>query len=332
MLKGTMNNKSGLQVPGSNNKPRNYVILRLNAFLSDGANRFDSEPNILTIEHVLPQKVESGSEWERLWPDTDIREKWLNRISNLIPLTRKKNSSAQNYDFEKKKKVYFSPAFGVTTWPLATRVIWEKEWTPEVLERRQEELLGFFSDLWDLEYAITKENKQFQNSSDGAFMETEALRGADNQQGKKPLSRKATGKQIEQSIDADVFSKLQAGGRGKDKIVKPLFDEWKIEYDEVLNFSKYTVSSKYYWLEPSKDVLSKDWTVVLFNTDTLMMTVMRIPKDTLTVESGEGFKIRNDSSKQGVLKLEFLDNSFIEKHSKINFTEYITNVIKVTVA
>lgn len=32
---------------------RNFVILRLNSFVSDGATKFDFEPNILTIEHVL---------------------------------------------------------------------------------------------------------------------------------------------------------------------------------------------------------------------------------------------------------------------------------------
>lgn len=91
---------------------RNFVILRLNEFVGDGAAKFDFEPNILTIEHVLPQTVRAGSEWEKLWPDTAMRERWGNRIANLVPLTRKKNSEAQNYDFEKKKEIYFKGKSG----------------------------------------------------------------------------------------------------------------------------------------------------------------------------------------------------------------------------
>ncbi len=69
--------------------------------MGDGAAKFDLEPNILTVEHVLPQTVKPGPEWEKLWPDTAVREQRLNRIASLVPLTGKKNSEAQNYDFEK---------------------------------------------------------------------------------------------------------------------------------------------------------------------------------------------------------------------------------------
>ena len=117
---------------------------RLNAFVSDGAAKFDLEPNILTIEHVLPQTVRPGSEWEKLWPDASVREQWLNRIANLVPLTRKKNSEAQNYDFDKKKEIYFKGKSGTTTYPLATQVLSEKAWTPEIVELRQKELMNKF--------------------------------------------------------------------------------------------------------------------------------------------------------------------------------------------
>ena len=40
---------------------RNYLILRLDAFLSDAAATYD--PSILTIESVLPQTVSPESEW-----------------------------------------------------------------------------------------------------------------------------------------------------------------------------------------------------------------------------------------------------------------------------
>ena len=40
--------------------------------------------------------------------DESIRNKWVHKIANLVPLTRPKNSAAQNYDFDQKKKIYFT--------------------------------------------------------------------------------------------------------------------------------------------------------------------------------------------------------------------------------
>lgn len=131
---------------------RNYVILRLNSFMSDGANRFEYDPNTLTIEHVLPQTIKRGSEWETTWPVVEVREKWLNRIANLVPLTRKKNSAAQNFDFKKKCDTYFSSKNGVTTYPMTTQVLKYESWLPEMMEERQKKLLTEFEKKWELSY------------------------------------------------------------------------------------------------------------------------------------------------------------------------------------
>ncbi|WVM93025.1 HNH endonuclease family protein [Halopseudomonas pachastrellae] len=64
---------------------RNYLILRLDSFLSDGAASYDAK--VLTIEHVLPQTVEGGSEWEKNWPDKEARQHWVHKLANLVPLT-----------------------------------------------------------------------------------------------------------------------------------------------------------------------------------------------------------------------------------------------------
>jgi hypothetical protein len=54
---------------------RNNSTILINAFTSDGASKFDFEPNILTIEHVLPQTVSPGSEWEKTWSDISVQIK-----------------------------------------------------------------------------------------------------------------------------------------------------------------------------------------------------------------------------------------------------------------
>ena len=127
---------------------RNYLILRLDSFLSDGAASYDS--SILTIEHVLPQTVPNGSKWERDWPDLEQRQKWVHRIANLVPLTRRRNSSARNYDFKDKKDKYFVGKKGVTSYALTSQVLQEGDWTPIVVRRRQEELLEVLAEKWEL--------------------------------------------------------------------------------------------------------------------------------------------------------------------------------------
>lgn len=131
-------------------KRRNYVLLRLDSFVSCGGKKSDYSPNVLTIEHILPQKVDDGSEWGSLWPDIDERAFWLNRIANLVPLTRRHNSEAQNFDFDRKKNTYFKGRNGTTSYPLTTQVIDVIQWSPETVQARQEKLIATFRDAWDL--------------------------------------------------------------------------------------------------------------------------------------------------------------------------------------
>lgn len=129
---------------------RNYLVLRLDSFISDGAASYKS--NVLSIEHVLPQTVASGSDWERIWCDLEERAYWLNKIGNLIPLTKRHNSKAQNYDFTTKKEKYFkNNDAGVTSYALATDVLNYTEWTPEIVRARQQKLIDIYKKGWDLQ-------------------------------------------------------------------------------------------------------------------------------------------------------------------------------------
>ncbi len=129
-------------------KKRNYLILRLDSFVSDGAASYDS--NVLTIEHVLPQTVAEGSQWAEWWPQKEEREKWVHKIGNLLPLSKKKNSQAQNYDFEMKKDKYFKGKTGVASYALTSQVLSYSKWTPEDVGARQEELIGVYKKGWEL--------------------------------------------------------------------------------------------------------------------------------------------------------------------------------------
>lgn len=127
---------------------RNYIVQRLDSFASDGGAKYDVK--LFTIEHVLPQNPDENSEWMQNWPDADERILWQNRIANLVPLTRKHNSAAQNYDFRTKKKSYFENKNGTTSYILTTQIIGLDSWTPGIVKARQEMLLNLFIEKWDL--------------------------------------------------------------------------------------------------------------------------------------------------------------------------------------
>jgi hypothetical protein len=130
---------------------RNYLMLRLDSFLVDGAATYD--PTVLTIEHVLPQTVAEGSVWATTWPEITDRQVWLHRLANLVPLTQRRNSQAQNYDFERKKKAYFGGKQGVSSYALTTQVLNTEAWTPQVVNQRQSDLMDVLSTHWELDAA-----------------------------------------------------------------------------------------------------------------------------------------------------------------------------------
>lgn len=129
-------------------RKRNYIILRLDSFMSDGVATYDFSE--LTIEHVLPQTVDPSSEWYKIWPNLDERNLWIHRIANLLPLNQKRNSQAQNYDFDKKKTAYFGGSKGVSSFIMTTQVLNMATWRMQDVEKRQSDLLNVFSTNWDL--------------------------------------------------------------------------------------------------------------------------------------------------------------------------------------
>ena len=138
-------------------KRRNYIIQRLDSFLSDGGATYNTK--LFTIEHVLPQHPSADSEWMKLWPDTQTQRFWLNKIANLVPLTRQRNSAAQNYDFNTKKIKYFQSKNGTSSYTLTTQVINIAAWTPEVVEARQKDLEEIFISKWDLKISKEKSSE-----------------------------------------------------------------------------------------------------------------------------------------------------------------------------
>ena len=124
-----------------------YVLLRLNEEVSERVATFDD--TVISIEHVLPQHPKADSTWMTWFPDEDKRKLYVHQIGNLVLLSRKKNGEAQNFDFGKKKQRYFTWN-GVTSFALTTQVLLHQEWTPAVIEERQQRLVQKLKAIWRL--------------------------------------------------------------------------------------------------------------------------------------------------------------------------------------
>lgn len=127
---------------------RKYVLLRLDEALANSSGVVYTHP-ILTVEHVLPQSPKPDSQWRLDFTD-EQRAHWTHRLANLVLLNRKKNSAASNQDFGKKKDGYFTGKNGVANFALTAQVLNEPVWTPQVLDRRQAELLQRLASEWNL--------------------------------------------------------------------------------------------------------------------------------------------------------------------------------------
>lgn len=123
------------------------LLRRLDSALADKGASYDL--SVISVEHVLPQSPDAGSEWIRNFPDQEERERWTHKLANLVLLSRRKNARAANYDFGRKKDEYFQQN-NVTPFVLTTRVVNESEWTPEVLGRRQRDLIEVLKKEWSL--------------------------------------------------------------------------------------------------------------------------------------------------------------------------------------
>ena len=128
-------------------RARSTVLLRLDSLLSGGGAHYDYDT--ITVEHVLPQTVVPTSQWATWFPDPKDRLARVHTLGNLALLTRKKNSAASNYEFDRKKSAYFARN-GISPFVLTTEVLGHKEWTPAVVDARQVKHLATLEEHWRL--------------------------------------------------------------------------------------------------------------------------------------------------------------------------------------
>ena len=107
--------------------------------------------NYISIEHIFPESSELEC-WKKYFNKYTNEEKLklCHTLGNLVPLSKKKNSSLQNDCFadkkhQKKGKVgYYNGSFS------ENEVAQYKEWTPKSIKERGLKILNFMENRWNI--------------------------------------------------------------------------------------------------------------------------------------------------------------------------------------
>lgn len=111
-----------------------YLLLKLDYLYQNHDHRMHFET--LSVEHILPQNPSDTSQWAKDFTFEE-REEWIDKIGNLVLITRRKNSSLGRLDYQEKKIQYFDKC--IDTCPNSLRVLHKfEEWTPDELKENNE--------------------------------------------------------------------------------------------------------------------------------------------------------------------------------------------------
>lgn len=124
------------------------VLLRIEREMQDDS-VFKTFNGVISVEHILPQKIKDVVYWEEKFTP-EQQKLWVHKLGNLTLLSGRKNSAAQNYSFDKKKEVYLKRGKKVS-FDMTKDVCDETNWTIEILEKRQKELLEKAAEIWKIE-------------------------------------------------------------------------------------------------------------------------------------------------------------------------------------
>lgn len=115
-----------------------YILLKYEYLLGDNTVHL-SDYNTISVEHVLPQNPKPESEWAQVFTELD-REEWTHKLSNLILISKRKNSSLSNLDFHQKNERYFKGRIDV--FPSNKIFQTYDKWTIGILTQRQDSMIN----------------------------------------------------------------------------------------------------------------------------------------------------------------------------------------------
>lgn len=128
----------------SSNKLAHYLLRALEVGLQKTHEPYwipNPDHEVLTLEHILPRNPDKN-QWKEFKTEEVISE-YVSRLGNLVLVPKKKNMALGNRPFTTKRKVYQDAALEITK-----GVAIETIWTPEIVDKRQQELAKLALRVW----------------------------------------------------------------------------------------------------------------------------------------------------------------------------------------
>nr|HPG89506.1 HNH endonuclease family protein [Hyphomicrobium sp.] len=147
------------------------LLMRIGDVLDGRYN--DCDPEIYTIEHVLPQRPSATSEWRRLFPTSEDRSECIESLGNLVLISQAQNDRARNASFDAKKAIYADTIGSAPLLPITAEVLTIARWSRDDIEAREAKLLTMIAELLRIEVPLPKSVPQ---PSEGLVTEQLAAR------------------------------------------------------------------------------------------------------------------------------------------------------------
>lgn len=122
-----------------------YVLLKYEYLLSDNTVHL-SDYNKITVEHILPQNPDKNSTWCKHFSIQE-RETLTHILGNLCLISRTKNSSLSNLDFQSKKTRYLANRIDIFKGS-SIYIQQSKDWKPQDIRTRQAQMLDHLMKNW----------------------------------------------------------------------------------------------------------------------------------------------------------------------------------------
>ncbi|MES2573799.1 MAG: DUF262 domain-containing HNH endonuclease family protein [Bacteroidota bacterium] len=123
-----------------------YILLKLD-YLNSGNTQKWNTPSKISIEHVLPQRPAPNSQWNKDFT-SEKHDQWINKLGNLVLISRTKNSSLSNLDYIDKKKKYFNTTMDV--FPNSLKMIQNTHWDLTTLDTNHKRVVQLLKDHYQI--------------------------------------------------------------------------------------------------------------------------------------------------------------------------------------
>lgn len=130
------------------------LLMRLGDIL--GGQFRNVDPELFTIEHILPQRPSATSEWRRLFPTSEERSQCVESLGNLVLISQAQNDKARNASFDAKKAIYAEGTGNVPLLPITADVLGTARWGRDEIETREAKLLTMLAELLRIEVPLPK--------------------------------------------------------------------------------------------------------------------------------------------------------------------------------